>query len=110
MISRIHGGEDDVAKQPAPPRFDQETIAKRMREAREVKGWSRTTLIKNSGLAMQEDTLRKKENGDNPFYFDELSAFCDALDAPQLFPIMPWNEARLADKLLGLVDAKKSSE
>jgi transcriptional regulator with XRE-family HTH domain len=78
------------------------TIGKRMRDARDEKGWSRAELIRRSGIAMEEDTLRKKESGENPFYFSELSAFCDALEAPRLFPIMPWGEARLADKLLGL--------
>jgi transcriptional regulator with XRE-family HTH domain len=110
MIPRAQGGEDDVAKQPGPPRFDQATIGERMREAREKRGWSRTKLIKESGLAMQEDTLRKKENGDNPFYFHELTAFCDALEAPSLFPIMPWGEARLADKLLGLARDQEPSK
>jgi transcriptional regulator with XRE-family HTH domain len=73
-----------------------------MRAARDENGWSRSELIRRAGIAMEEDALRKKEKGENPFYFAELSAFCDALEAPRLFPIMPWGEARLADKLLGL--------
>jgi transcriptional regulator with XRE-family HTH domain len=81
-----------------------------MRAARDDKGWSRSELIRRAGIAMEEDALRKKEKGENPFYFSELSAFCDALEAPRLFPIMPWGEARLADKLLGLEKPSESRD
>jgi transcriptional regulator with XRE-family HTH domain len=80
-----------------------------MRAARDEKGWSRAELIRRAGIAMEEDALRKKEKGENPFYFGELSAFCDALEAPRLFPIMPWGEARLADKLLGFETSTESN-
>jgi transcriptional regulator with XRE-family HTH domain len=100
MIPRVQG--EHVPKPERRPRFDQVTIGKRMRAARDAKGWSRAEFIRRAGIAMEEDTLRKKEKGENPFYFAELSAFCDALEAPALFPIMDWGEARLADKLLGL--------
>jgi transcriptional regulator with XRE-family HTH domain len=112
MIPRIHERGDDVARQPAPPppRFDQVTIGERMRDAREKRKLSRVGLIKLAGIAMGEDALRKKESGENPFYFAELSALCDALEAPRLFPIMPWGEARLADKMLGLENVSETRD
>jgi transcriptional regulator with XRE-family HTH domain len=99
MIPRLLGEGDDVPPPQRPPRFDQVTIGDRMRRAREAAGLSRPALCAKIGMA--EDTLRKKESGENPFYFPELTRICDELDAPSLFPIMDWGEARLADKLLG---------
>lgn len=88
-----------MMKPPRPPRFDQKTIGARMRKAREDAGFSRVKLGEKIG--MEEDTLRKKESGENPFYLSELSDICDLLAAPSLFPFMDWGEAKLADKLLG---------
>jgi transcriptional regulator with XRE-family HTH domain len=88
-----------LAKPERPSRFDQATIGDRMRRAREAAGLSRAKLCRQIG--MEEDTLRKKEKGENPFYFAELARICDILEAPTLFPIMEWGEASLADKLLG---------
>jgi transcriptional regulator with XRE-family HTH domain len=86
------------------PRFDPVEVPARLRKARESHGLSRPALLKrlkSGGLVMEEDTLRKKEAGENPFYLDEIRRICDALEAPSLFPFMEWGEAKLADKLLG---------
>lgn len=97
MIPRFPEGVDLKPERAA--RFDQKTIGDRMRRAREAAGLSRAALGSQVGLT--DDSLRKKEKGVNPFYFDELSRICDLLDAPSLFPILEWGEAFLADKVLG---------
>jgi hypothetical protein len=94
-------GVSALPRQANPPRFDQVTIGRRMRKAREMKHLSRLKLIAKAGIGMTEDQLRHKESGKNPFYMRDLSSLCDALEAPSLFPFMEWGEAKLADKLLG---------
>lgn len=91
---------------PPPPviRFDAPRFAERIKWAREYRGYTQEALAKMLKTKMEADTYRKKEDGTNPFRLEELQEICDALQAPYHFPLLDWEAARLADKLLGWPD------
>lgn len=86
-----------VAKFPSP-RFDQATVARRMRAARKDAGLTTEELAEGAKVGLE--ALYKKMRGSAPFQLDELSRLCDVLKAPSLFPFLDWDVAALADKLL----------
>jgi transcriptional regulator with XRE-family HTH domain len=79
------------------PRFDQVTIGLRIREKRAEKGYSAASLGEKVGIG--EDAMLKKEKGVAPFFFDELARICDILEAPRLYPILPWDIAWFVERM-----------
>jgi transcriptional regulator with XRE-family HTH domain len=82
-----------------PPRFDRVRIGKRVSEARKAAKLTTEELAAKAGIGA--DSLYKKQRGDQPWYFDELSRVCEILEAPSLFPFLDWETAHAVDKLLG---------
>jgi transcriptional regulator with XRE-family HTH domain len=93
------GYASPVMPPPVPrPRFDQETIGRRIRDARKAKGYSAAGL--GALVGIDESAMLKKEKGKAPFFFNELSRICDILEAPRLFPCLEWDVAWLVERML----------
>lgn len=88
-----------MATAPKQARFDPKEIGARVKKARKLRGLSTEKLAEKARIGV--DSLYKKQRGEQPFYFEELSRVCEALNAPTLFPFLEWDAARMVDKQLG---------